>query len=319
VTPSDVSRALTEHILGIDEQPITLDGFGLRGTNRHQIKYLLARITAYAVAGCGLKAGVDEYLSDSRPYQVEHLFANMPERHRKEVPDLLQFRTLRNQLGGLALLPASDNAAYGAMPLQDKIIRYGRQNVLLGILNKDYHSTFGKLRKFAKENQVERYIRPFPSNASMSEITKVRQELYLRLCAQIWSVEHLGIDASALVNFRDPFSPQIEEPPGDTQTSTKPKSDLARMVNAGVVPAGTRIVMNYRGTDYWAEVRPDARVRLEETDVIYTNINDAGAIVRGTKTCNGMKYWHIMDNSEDRTPLIELRDQARASGIIPKR
>jgi hypothetical protein len=319
VTPDDVSRALAGHIIGTDEQQITLDAFGLRGTNRHQIKYLLARITAYAMEGCGLRAGVDEYLSDSRPYQVEHLFANIPERHRKEVPDLLQFRTLRNQLGGLALLPASDNAAYGAMPLQDKIIRYGRQNVLLGVLNKDYHSTFGKLRKFAKENQVERYVRPFPANASMSEVTKIRQELYLRLCAQIWSVERLGIDASSLVKFRDPFSPQIEESPSETQTSTKPKSDLARMVSAGVIPAGTRIVMNYRGADYWAEVRPDARVRLEETDAIYASINDAGAIVRGTKTCNGMKYWHIADTGEDRTPLVELRDQARASGIIPKR
>lgn len=319
VTPDDVSRALAKHIVGTDDQPITLDGFGLRGTNRHQIKYLLARITAYAMEGCGLGTDVDKYLSDSRPYQVEHLFANKPERHRKEVPDLLQFRTLRNQFGGLALLPASDNAAYGAMPLQEKIIRYGRQNVLLGVLNKDYHSTFGKLRKFAKENQVERYIRPFPSNASMSEVTKVRQELYLRLCAQIWSVGRLGIDASNLPNFRDPFSPQIDESPGDTAINAKPKSDLARMVIAGIIPAGTRIVMNYRGADYWAEVRPDARVRLEETGVIYASINDAGAIVRGTKTCNGMKYWHVMHNSENRTPLMELRDQARASGVIPKR
>jgi hypothetical protein len=319
VTPDDVSRALAQHLTDTGDQPITLDGFGLRGTNRHQIKYLLARITAYAMEECGLSADPDIYLGDSKPFQVEHLFANKPERHRKEVPDILQFRTLRNQLGGLALLPASDNAAYGAMPLQEKVIRYGRQNVLLGILNKDFHNTFGKLRKFAKENQVERYIRPFPSNASMSEVTRVRQELYLRLCAQIWSVEQLNIDASTLRNFRDPFSPQIEDSPQESTVRATPKTDLARMVFAGIIPVGTRIVMNYKGSDYWAEIRPDARVVLEGTGAVYASINDAGAIVRGTKTCNGMKYWHVMHNSEERTPLMDLRDQARTSGVIPNR
>ena len=59
------------------------------------------------------------------PYQIEHLFANKPERHRKEVPDPLQFRSLRNQLGGLVLLPNSDNASLGAMPLDEKVKRYG--------------------------------------------------------------------------------------------------------------------------------------------------------------------------------------------------
>jgi Protein of unknown function DUF262/Restriction Enzyme Adenine Methylase Associated/Protein of unknown function (DUF1524) len=318
VTADDVSRALTRHVRSDGEQPVTLDGFGLRGTNRQQIKYLLARITAYAMQACDLRADVAEYLGNDRPYQVEHLFANKPERHRKEVPDHLQFRTLRNQFGGLALLPASDNAAYGAMPLDQKVIRYGRQNILLGILNKDYHATFGKLRKFARETQTERYVRPFPSNASMAEVTSVRQELYLRLCAQVWSVERLGIDASDIPGYRDPFSAQPDEAPEEAQLAAKPKSDLARLVLAGIVPAGTRLVMDYKGTDFWAEVRPDARVQLDGTGVAYASVNDAGAIVRGTKTCNGMKYWHVL-RDEGRVPLVDVRDQARAAGLIPKR
>jgi hypothetical protein len=319
VTADDVSHVLANYIQSTSEQQITLDGFGLRGTNRSQIKYLLARITAYSMEACGLRADIDEYLGSSRPYQVEHLFANKPERHRKEVPDRVQFGTLRNQFGGLALLPASDNAAYGAMPLDEKITRYGRQNVLLGILNKDYHATFGKLRKFAKEIQVERYIRPFPSNASMAEVTKVRQELYLRLCGQVWSVERLGIDASRIPGYRDPFSAQIEEAPEELQTTVKPKTDLARMVSAGIVSAGTRLVMDYKGTDFWVEVRPDARVQFEGTGVAYASLNDAGAIVRGTKTCNGMKYWNVLRDDDSRVPLVQLRDEARAAGLIPKR
>lgn len=319
VTPDDVSRALASYISSQAEEPVRLEGFGLRGTNRHQIKYLLARMTAYANNGCGRRSDIDEYLTETRPYQIEHLFADKPERHRKEVPETLQFRTLRNQLGGLALLPASDNAAFGAMPLQDKIIRYGRQNVLIGVLNKDYHSTFGKLRNFAKDNQVEHYMRPFPANASMSEVTGVRQELYLRLCARIWSVERIGIGSADIPGFRDPFSPAPDEAPGPAPIKAVPKTDLARMVAAGALPPGTRIVMNYKGVDYWAEVRSDARVRLEETGTVYANINDAGAIVRSTKGCDGMKFWHAVRNGTDRVPLKQLRDEARAAGIIPKR
>jgi hypothetical protein len=59
-------------------------------------------------------------------------------------------------------------------------------------------------------------------------------------------------------------------------------------------------------------------IRLEETGVIYANINDAGAIVRSTKTCDGMKYWHVIRNG-NRISLKRIRDQARAEGNIPKR
>jgi len=319
VTPDDVSRALADHIARQGEEPVRLEGFGLRGTNRQQIKYLLARITAYAMKGCGLRGDVDEYLSETKPYQIEHLFADKPERHRKEVPDPLQFRTLRSQFGGLALLPSSDNAAFGAMPLQDKIIRYGRQNVLLGVLNSDYHSTFGKLRRFAKENEIERYMRPFPPNASMSEVTQVRQELYLRISSRIWQVETICIDSATIPGYQDPFSPALDESSTRAHVKVNQTSDFARMVNSGALQAGTRMVIHYKDSDYWAEVRPDASVQLEATGVVYGNINDAGAIIRATKTCDGMKYWHVLRNGDEIIPLKQLRDQARADGIIPRR
>ena len=159
-----------------DQGPVTLEGFGLRGTNRHQIKYLLARLTAYAMKGVGRIGDVDEYLSDTHPYQIEHLFANKPGRHSSEISDQLRFRSLRNQLGGLVLLPASDNESLGAMPLEEKILRYGRQNVLVGVLNHDYHKNFKDLREFSKVNQIEAFFRAFGEKSAMADIIAVRQE-----------------------------------------------------------------------------------------------------------------------------------------------
>jgi len=166
---------------------------------------------------------------------------------------------------------------------------------------------------------IERYMRPFPPNASMSEVTQVRQELYLRLSSRIWQVETIGIDSATIPGYQDPFSPSPDEPSTRAHVKVNQTSDFARMVSSGALQAGTRMVINYKDADYWAEVRPDASVQLEATGVVYGNINDAGAIIRATKTCDGMKYWHVLSNGEGRIPLKQLRDEARTQGLIPKR
>jgi hypothetical protein len=318
-TADDVSEVLAKYIVADDQGRVTLEGFGLRGTNRHQIKYLLARLTAYAMKGCGRRGDVGEYLSETHPYQIEHLFANKPERHREEVTDALRFRSLRNQLGGLVLLPASDNASLGAMPLQEKIARYGRQNVLVGVLNRDYHQNFKDLREFAKENRVESFLRAFSGKASMAEIIGVRQELYLRLCARIWSISCMGISKSSIQGFRDPFTISASEVSTTTLEKNRPKTDVARMVSAGILRPGTRIVLNHHHADYWAEICADGRVRLEATGVVYTRVDEAGCIIRETRTCDGMRLWCALGDDSTRTSLRELRDAAREAGLLAGR
>lgn len=299
-----------------DQGPVTLEGFGLRGTNRHQIKYLLARLTAYAMKGVGRIGDVDEYLSDTHPYQIEHLFANKPGRHSSEISDQLRFRSLRNQLGGLVLLPASDNESLGAMPLEEKILRYGRQNVLVGVLNHDYHKNFKDLREFSKVNQIEAFFRAFGEKSAMADIIAVRQELYLRLCARIWGIDRLGVNVASIPGFLDPFARSVGTAKTGTVASVKLKTDVARMVGAGILPSGTRIVLNHRGRDYWAGICSDGRVKLEDTGTVYTKVDEAGCIVRETRTCDGLKLWCVPGEDGTRTPLRELRDAAREAGIL---
>jgi hypothetical protein len=315
-TADDVSELLSKHVVESDPGSVTLEGFGLRGTNRHQIKYLLARMTAYAMEGCGRRGDVEEYLSETRPYQIEHLFANKPERHRKEVPDPLQFRSLRNQFGGLVLLPASDNASLGAMPLDEKVRRYGKQNVLVGVLNRDYHLNFKDLREFIRENHVEPFMRTFSRQASMAEVVNARQELYLRLCARIWALERMGIDTASIPGFRDPFAIPARDADASALEKARPRTDVARMVAAGVIRPGTRIVLTYRNKDYWAEVCVDGRVKLEATGALYTKVDEAGCMVRGTRTCDGMKLWCIPGDNGTRDSLRSLRDKARSDKIL---
>jgi hypothetical protein len=97
---------------------------------------------------------------------------------------------------------------------------------------------------------------------------------------------------------------------------TRQKTDVARMVAVGVLQPGTRIVLAHRGEDYWAEVGTDGRIRLEATGMLYNKVDDAGCIVRGSKTCDGMLLWCVPRGNGIRDTLRSLRDKAREDNIM---
>jgi hypothetical protein len=75
-------------------------------------------------------------------------------------------------------------------------------------------------------------------------------------------------------------------------------------------------VLSYRCRDYWAGICSDGRVKLEDTGTFYTKVDEAGCIVRETRTCDGMKLWCVPGDYGTRKPLRELRDAAREAGIL---
>ncbi|WP_175430217.1 hypothetical protein [Streptomyces hawaiiensis] len=99
-TTADVASALGDRVThdgGSIRDAATL---GLRGNNAHQIRYLLARATAYVEEACQRPHDVLAYLDRER-FHIEHLWANHHHRVEEEIPDPVVFRSRRNQLGGL--------------------------------------------------------------------------------------------------------------------------------------------------------------------------------------------------------------------------
>ncbi|WP_171060358.1 hypothetical protein, partial [Streptomyces montanus] len=95
------------------------------------------------------------------------------------------------------------------------------------------------------------------------------------------------------------------------------RTDVARMVAAQILTAGTRIVLTYRSTDHWATIDEDGGIILTATGgTPYGRVDEAGAVARGTKTCQGMNEWHIEDATGVRISLRTLRDRAVASGAL---
>jgi hypothetical protein len=190
-TPHDVSTLLSNELPTTEFESVTT--FGMRGNNKAQVRYLLARLTAYVETGCHKPNLIADYLAEERTWQIEHLYANHPKRHLHEIPDRdpVTFRTLRARLGVLVLLRRSDNASYNDLPLETKRLRYARENQLAAILAPDHRKNNPALRTFIARNNIESHFREF-GNETMPRVVEVRGELYRRLCAQIWAPAALG-------------------------------------------------------------------------------------------------------------------------------
>ncbi|MYQ47073.1 DUF262 domain-containing protein [Streptomyces sp. SID4985] len=289
---------------------------GLRGNNGPQIRYLLARATAYVEESCQRSYDVLDYL-DREKFHIEHLWANHHHRVRQEIPDKVVFRSLRNQLGGLGLLLDRENASLNDLPLTEKTAFYARDNILLGIMAPKYNLRNPVLREFIKTHQLDRLLRPFGAQDAMTSVIQTRQDLYLRLFEHIWEPRRLGlpVTTSPASNGTAPTAP-VRRPRRGTATRGR-RTQVAQMIQAQVLKAGTRIVLAYRSAEHWATIDEDGGIILTATGgTPYGRVDEAGAVARGTKTCQGMNEWHVEDETGARISLRTVRDRAVVAGLL---
>jgi hypothetical protein len=153
----------------------------------------------------------------------------------------------------------------------------------------------------------------------MATIVQKRQELYLRLCSRIWSFDRMGLSAADQAELSDPFLKPETDEVAPTPKKIRLRTDVARMVAAGVIQPGTRIVFTHLGVNHWAQINDEGRITLEGTGVIYSKIDEAGAFVRETRTCDGMGVWSVPCEDDEVISLRALRDQAVATGALAGR
>jgi hypothetical protein len=104
------------------------DHFGLHRMNGPQVHRLLARMTDYVETRSGQASRYAEYARRGRAgYEIEHIWADHPERHADEFGHAAEFQEYRNRIGGLLLLPKSFNASYRDLPYAQN-----REHILAG-------------------------------------------------------------------------------------------------------------------------------------------------------------------------------------------
>ena len=169
----------------------TQESFHLHGTNGPQVHRLLARLTEFIDIRSNHEPRYAEYAKRSSKkggYQIEHLWADHPDRHTDEFSHPVDFAAYRNRIGGLVLLPGPDNASYSDMTYSDKVKHYAKQNLLACSLHPIAYENIPGFSQFLKATDLP--FRP------MLEFSKAdlddRQELYAALASLCWSPNRLN-------------------------------------------------------------------------------------------------------------------------------
>jgi hypothetical protein len=152
-------------------------------------------MTDYVETRSGRPSRYLEYVQrqGTKGYEIEHIWADHPERHTDEFEHPADFEEYRNRIGGLLLLPKSFNASYGDLPYAEKRKHYLKQNLLAQSLHEEAYEHDPGFLRFVKESGLP--FRPHPEFKKAD--LDARQDLYRRLAEQIWSPERLEKEAES--------------------------------------------------------------------------------------------------------------------------
>jgi len=188
----ELVRVLRQRLDSDSETFSNNDRLRLHQQNRFAIHQILARLTDHIERQSGMQSHFEEYVSEGKNrYEIEHIWANHPERHRAEFEHEADFAEYRNRIGGLLLLPKSFNSSYGDLVYKDKLEHYFSQNLLAKSLHpKCYEHNPGFLDYVSKTGLP---FRPH-SQFNRSDLD-ARQELYQKIAEEIWNPARLEKDA----------------------------------------------------------------------------------------------------------------------------
>ena len=169
----------------------TEEAFRLYGANGPQVHRLLARLTEFLEVQSEEASRFPEYANRSSRkggYQIEHIWANHPERHEDEFASPTDFAAYRNRVGGLVLLPAGDNVSYSDKIYAEKVPHYVKQNLLACSLHPIAYENKPGFRKFREATGL-----PFEAKADFRKADlDERQALYIMLADLCWSPDRLN-------------------------------------------------------------------------------------------------------------------------------
>jgi uncharacterized protein with ParB-like and HNH nuclease domain len=178
-----------------EETFATNERFRLHGMNGRQIHHILARMTDYVETSSGMSSHFTEYLvrSGKHGYEVEHIWADHPERYEDEFPNPADFEEYRNRIGGLILLPKKINASFGDLPYEDKRKHYIKENLLARSLHECCYERNPGFVRFVRESGLQFQYYPHFRRTDFD----ARQALYQSLAEVIWNPDRLEKEANA--------------------------------------------------------------------------------------------------------------------------
>ena len=187
--PADLARTLHGMLTKDEDTFASNDRFRVHKQNRYYVHRMLARMTDYVEVGSGNEPRYDEYVAASgrNRYEVEHIWADKPERHTDEFGHAVDFREHRCFIGGLLILPKPSNSSYGAMTYEDKLQHYNTQNLLARSLHPLCYEHNPGFVAFVNRSGLPFRPHEHFKKADLAE----RGELYRRIAERVWNPDDL--------------------------------------------------------------------------------------------------------------------------------
>lgn len=187
--PQELARKLLKLLDNQEERIANAERFYLNMWSRKPIHRILARMTDYVEQQSGMPSHYMEYVSEGgkNRYEVEHIWANKPDRHTDEFPHPSDFEDYRNRIGGLLLLPKPFNDSYGALAYEEKSPHYYAQNLLARSLHPQCYERNPGFLQFIERSGLP--FRPYDhfNKADLDE----RGALYRQIAQLIWNPDEL--------------------------------------------------------------------------------------------------------------------------------
>ncbi len=184
----ELATALHTYLMGVNETFDSNDDLYVHQQNRSQLHKILARMTDYITIGSGQASNYVELTNGAKvKYEVEHIWANHPERHSDEFDHESDFARHRNRVGDLLLLPKQFNASYNDDPYEEKLPHYYRQNLLAASLNPLSYEKNPGFIAFIKSTGLP--FKPYDEFTATDVVE--RGELYRAIAKNVWNPDDL--------------------------------------------------------------------------------------------------------------------------------
>ncbi len=184
LAPDTLAHRLHEFLCKEDETLASNERLRMHQQNRYPLHRILARLTDYVETQSGQPSRYLDYVSEGKSrYEVEHIWADHPERHTAEFGHAADFAEHRNRIGGLLLLPKSFNASYGDLTYADKLPHYNTQNLLARSLHPQCYERNPGFLRFKEQSGL-----PFVAHEAFNKADlEARSQLYRQIAERIWN------------------------------------------------------------------------------------------------------------------------------------
>lgn len=188
LSPADLARDLYRYLVSEGETFDSNDALYVHQQNRGQLHKILARLTDHITTQSGQASNYVELTGGTGvKYEVEHIWANHPERHTDEFAHEADFARHRNRIGDLLLLPKQHNGSYNDDTYEQKRPRYFSQNLLAASLDPQAYEKNPGFVRFVRSSGLA--FRPHDAFTATS--VDERGDLYRSIAKRVWNPKDL--------------------------------------------------------------------------------------------------------------------------------